>query len=131
MEKIFYLFNHKTFFIPTWNKTFHKNVFVFRYSDMITVGSSLLFFLLKSIYVLDFTPTSLILIVLWCVLLHLSTMSSNLLIYTFFWYRSQQQYIFFSYVLNAFLYHYPAAMISFIYYKNYYICLFVSSLVCD
>ena len=39
---------------------------------------------LKSIYVLSLTSTSFILIVLWYVLLYSPTISSNLLIYTFF-----------------------------------------------
>ena len=63
---IFFNFcNQKDFFMPIWSITFCKNIFVFRYSNMLTnLGFSLVFFLSKSIYVLDFTSTGFILIVL-------------------------------------------------------------------
>ena len=54
-------FNHKRFFWPIWNVTFYKIVFIFWYCNMINnLGYSLLkipysfFFLLKSIYMLNF-----------------------------------------------------------------------------
>ena len=63
---------------------------MFLYFDVLTIspilnlGSLLLISLLEAIYVLDFTSTGFILIVLWYELLYLLTISSNLSIYTFF-----------------------------------------------
>ena len=63
---------------------------MFLYFDILTLltilnfGSSSLISLLESIYVLDFTSTDFILIILSYVLLCLLTISSNLSIYTFF-----------------------------------------------
>ena len=53
-------------------------------SPILNLGSSTLILLLESIYVLDFTSTGFILIVLLYVLLYLLTISSYLSIYTFF-----------------------------------------------
>ena len=53
-------------------------------SSILNLGSWYIIYLLDSIYVLGFTSTGFILIVLWYVLLYLLTISSNLWIYTFF-----------------------------------------------
>ena len=63
---------------------------MFLYIDILTIspilylGSSFIIYFLDSIYVLGFTSTGFVLIVLWYVLLYLLTISSNLWIYTFF-----------------------------------------------
>ena len=93
---IFNFFNHKNFFRSIWCVSFTKNIFVFGNSYMIPPLD--LWSLLecnsaecdsiKSIYVLSLTSTGLILMALWYVLLYSFAISSNLLIYTFFWYWS-------------------------------------------
>ena len=53
-------------------------------SPILNLGSWYIIYLLDSIYVLGFTSTGFILIVLWYVLSYLLTISSNLWTYTFF-----------------------------------------------
>ena len=70
----FDFFNYKIFFRIIWKTTFFKNVFIFWYpngSKILNLGPSLLFSLLKTIYVFDFRSTDFILIVLWYVVYHL------------------------------------------------------------
>ena len=67
-HNIFNFFNHKTFFRPMWGRTFCKNISIFQYSYIVTNYIFRIFdiiFFLKLIYVLDFTSTGFILIVLW------------------------------------------------------------------
>ena len=86
-HSIFKCFNYKNFLRPIWSVTLEKT---FSYFDILTISPILnlgylsLNFLLESVYVLDFTLTGFILIVLCYVLLYLFTISSNLSIYTFF-----------------------------------------------
>ena len=117
----------------------------------IYLGPSLLISLLNSIYVLDFTSTGFISVVLWHLLLHLFTVSSNLLIDTFlksyickfyslssnknyfsnnrFFFQIYFKDFYFYYVLNTFLYYYSETMTSLIYFKisNLYLPIFYFS----
>ena len=87
MGQYFNFFNQKKFFRPIWGIIFYK---MFLYFDILTwswtlnLGFSLSFYLLKLIYVLEFTSACFILTILWYVLLYLFSILSNLSIYTFF-----------------------------------------------
>ena len=85
-HNIFNFCNVKHFFWPTWNTAFCKNVFLFRYSYMITnfkFRTFLTTFFIK-VNIYAYISAVFILMVLWYVLLSLITMSSNLSIDTFF-----------------------------------------------
>ena len=75
MHNVFSFFNHRNFFKAISNIAFCKNVFIFWYSNNITnfkftiLGNNF-FTLIISIYVLYFTSTCLILIVIWYVWMH-------------------------------------------------------------
>ena len=84
---IFNFFNRKNFFWPIWSVAFCKKIFIFWYSHVVTNFKSRIFSLFStsaSRYVLDLIPIRFILIVLWYAFSYLSTVSSNLSIYTFF-----------------------------------------------
>ena len=91
---IFNFFNYKNLFRPVWCVSFSKNIFVFiNYNTITNFEFRLLvitFFLKINIYIyiyiyiLYLTSTGFIFIVLRYVLLYSRTISSNLLIYTFF-----------------------------------------------
>ena len=91
---IFNFFNYKNLFRPVWCVSFSKNIFIFiNYNTITNFEFRLLvitFFLKINIYIyiyiyiLYLTSTGFIFIVLRYVLLYSRTISSNLLIYTFF-----------------------------------------------
>ena len=86
-NSIFNFFHNEDFFIPIWRVTFCKDIFLSWYSYIVTnfkLTISIIFSSLKLIHVLEFTSTGFILIVLWHVLLHSLTISSNLTMYIFF-----------------------------------------------
>ena len=72
-NSVFDFCNHKNFFWPIGSVSFSKNVFVFRYSYMMTYFKFIIFitFLPKSIHVLFLTSVGFISILLWYVLLYL------------------------------------------------------------
>ena len=99
-HSIFNFCNDKNFFRPIINKIFRKNIFIFWYSNNITNFKFRIFIFNFSarvgfVLALDFTSTGFILIVLWYVLL---TISSNLSIYTFFYWS----HVFIIFVLQDF-----------------------------
>ena len=102
LAQCFWLFIQKYFFWPIWNIAFCKNIFIFRYSYIITNfkfrNLLIIFFISKSILVHYFTSAGFILMVLWYALLYLLTKSSNLSIYKFFWYWS---HVFINFILQG------------------------------
>ena len=78
----FNFFNHKSFFRPIWNIAFCKYVFIFWYSNSITNFKFRIFIanvFIRVLYVLEFISTDITLIVLWCELLYVLAILSNLL----------------------------------------------------
>ena len=143
-----YIFSHKNFLRSIWNKDFLKNMFIFWYSYMFSklkfddLGSSLLFFLSRSIHVLEFTATGFILSALWYVLLYLLIISANLSIYIFldieiyiiidfvFFLVSYKSFSH-NYMLNTCLYHYISlTRILLIYFKIHWLYLSMFCLIC-
>ena len=85
--EFFYFFDQKDFLRPIWCVELCKIVFVFWYSHMITYFEFRIFVvILNTIFNISIWLTSagFILIVRRYVMLHLSTISSNFLMYTFF-----------------------------------------------
>ena len=138
-NSIFNFFNNKNFFTPIRKVT--NFAIMFLYFDILAwlptsnLGSLSLSSTPKSIYVLDFTWIGFILVVL-CVLWYsLLTILPNLSIYTFcdieviyLWIllfkvliNLSAKQIFLHNVLHAYLYRYPATMISLIHCKTHYI----------
>ena len=103
MEKYFYLF----LIIKSSSDLFQTQLFgkVFLYFDILTwsstlnLGSFSLFFLSKSMHVLDVTQTGFTLIMVWYVFLHLLSIAANLSIYAF--YDTDWSHVFVSFLLNC------------------------------